>query len=248
MKIAVAKTKNLVNLAKAADQLRTRSMGTPGIGLIWGPSGLGKTTAATWFCDRYDAVYVRAWSTWTASSMLSAISAALDLPAATRVSVAIEQIVRRLSETQRPLFVDEADYLLGSNRLLDTLRDIHDVSSAPVIVVGMGEFRRRAERREQFAGRITARVEFRPADVEDARTAAMALLERVRPSDELLARLVQSSGGSMRRIVSGLSQIERLATRRRIAEVSLADWGTRPFDGAIGDFGASAKTGEEVLA
>jgi len=240
MRIAVAKTKNLSNLARAADQLRTRNIGTPGIGLIWGPSGLGKTTAATWFCDQYDAVYVRAWSTWTPGAMLGAICAALDLPAQTRISAAIDQIVLALSRTQRPLFVDEADYLLGSARLLDTLRDLHDVSSAPVIVVGMGEFRRRAERREQFAGRVTARVEFRPADIEDARTTATAMLERVRPTDDLLARLVQETGGSMRRIVSGLAQVERLATRRRLAEVSLADWGARPFDGAIG--------GEEVAS
>lgn len=240
MRIAVAKTKNLSNLARAADQLRTRNIGTPGIGLIWGPSGLGKTTAATWFCDQYDAVYVRAWSTWTPGAMLGAICAALDLPAQTRIASAIDQIVLALSRTQRPLFVDEADYLLGSARLLDTLRDLHDVSSAPVIVVGMGEFRRRAERREQFSGRVTARVEFRPADIEDARTTATAMLERVRPTDDLLARLVQETGGSMRRIVSGLAQVERLATRRRLAEVSLADWGTRPFDGAIG--------GEEVAS
>lgn len=240
MRIAVAKTKNLSNLARAADQLRTRNIGTPGIGLIWGPSGLGKTTAATWFCDQYDAVYVRAWSTWTPGAMLGAICAALDLPAQTRIASAIDQIVLALSRTQRPLFVDEADYLLGSARLLDTLRDLHDVSSAPVIVVGMGEFRRRAERREQFAGRVTARVEFRPADLEDARTTATAMLERVRPTDDLLGRLVQETGGSMRRIVSGLAQVERLATRRRLAEVSLADWGTRPFDGAIG--------GEEVAS
>lgn len=240
MRIAVAKTKNLSNLARAADQLRTRNIGTPGIGLIWGPSGLGKTTAATWFCDEYDAVYVRAWSTWTPGAMLGAICAALDLPAQTRIASAIDQIVLALSRTQRPLFVDEADYLLGSARLLDTLRDLHDVSSAPVIVVGMGEFRRRAERREQFAGRVTARVEFRPADLEDARTTATAMLERVRPADDLLARLVQETGGSMRRIVSGLAQVERLAMRRRLAEVSLADWGTRPFDGAIG--------GEEVAS
>lgn len=233
MRIAVAKTKNLSNLARAADQLRTRNIGTPGIGLIWGPSGLGKTTAATWFCDQYDAVYVRAWSTWTPGAMLGAICAALDLPAQTRIASAIDQIVLALSRTQRPLFVDEADYLLGSARLLDTLRDLHDVSSAPVIVVGMGEFRRRAERREQFAGRVTARVEFRPADIEDARTTAAAMLERVHPTDDLLGRLVQETGGSMRRIVSGLAQVERLATRRRLAEVSLADWGTRPFDGAI---------------
>lgn len=244
MRIAVAKTKNLSNLARAADQLRTRNIGTPGIGLIWGPSGLGKTTAATWFCDQYDAVYVRAWSTWTPGAMLGAICAALDLPAQTRISAAIDQIVLALSRTQRPLFVDEADYLLGSARLLDTLRDLHDVSSAPVIVVGMGEFRRRAERREQFAGRVTARVEFRPADLEDARTTATAMLERVRPTDDLLARLVQETGGSMRRIVSGLAQVERLATRRRLAEVSLADWGARPFDGAIG----GAIGGEEVAS
>lgn len=190
MKVAVAKTKNLTNLMKAADSLRTRNIGLPGIGLIWGLSGLGKTTAATWFCDQYDAVYVRAWSTWTPLSMLSSICAVLNLTAPSRIAPAIDQIVTSLARSQRPLFVDEADYLLGSARLLDTLRDLHDVSGTPIIVVGMGEFRRRAERKEQFAGRIMARVEFRPADLDDARITARELLDRVTVADDLLMRLV----------------------------------------------------------
>ena len=69
-----------------------------------------------------------------------------------------------------------------------------------------------------------ARVEFRPADLDDARITARELLERVMVSDELLAQLVKESGGSMRRIVAGLAQIEKFAVRKRLTEVSNADF------------------------
>ena len=63
MKYAIAPVKNVVRLSQAGDALNNRALGMPGMGLIWGPTGYGKTTAATWFINRCDGVYVRAMAT-----------------------------------------------------------------------------------------------------------------------------------------------------------------------------------------
>ncbi|MFA5598315.1 MAG: ATP-binding protein, partial [Pusillimonas sp.] len=60
MKTAVVSTKNIGRLVEASQALLTRTPGTPGIGLIFGKSGLGKTTATAWFVCQCDGVYVRA--------------------------------------------------------------------------------------------------------------------------------------------------------------------------------------------
>lgn len=233
MKQVIAQTKNLSNLAEVGQALSTRTPDLPGIGMIWGPSGLGKTTAAVWFRDRTDAVYVRAQSLWTPSGMLSAICRELDVMPAARCSLMLDTIVERLATTQRPLIVDEADYLLRSGRLLDTLRDLHDVSSAPVIVIGMADFRRRVASKEQFAGRIAQTVEFRPADLDDVRVTAEACCE-VELADDLLERITRETQGSMRRVKVALSVVERWADRRGCGRVGLAEWGDQPIDGTVG--------------
>ena len=48
-------------------------------------------------------------------------------------------IVEKLTLSGHPLFVDESDYLTENRKMLETLRDIHDVSQVPVIMIGMNE-------------------------------------------------------------------------------------------------------------
>ena len=213
MRQVIAQTKNLHNLAEVGQALSTRTPDLPGIGMIWGPSGLGKTTAAVWF-RRPDGCGLRARAVaLDAVGGCSRHLPELDVLPAARCALMLDTIVERLATTQRPLIVDEADYLLRSGRLLDTLRDLHDVSSAPVIVIGMADFRRRVASKEQFAGRIAQTVEFRPADLADVRTTAEACCE-VELDDDLLERITRETQGSMRRVKVALSVIERWADRR----------------------------------
>ena len=137
-------------------------------------------------------------------------------------------IVRQLAREDRPLFVDEADYLADDKKLLDTLRDLHDISTTPLILIGMKNFQRRLIQREQLAGRVSQWVEFQPADLKDARTLCDEICE-IKVGDELLATLHRAAGGSMRAIVIGLSRIETFARAEGLGGVGLKEWGERPF-------------------
>lgn len=229
MKNVIVKTKNILKLAEANESLLTRSQGTPGMGLIFGKSGLGKTTATAWSVNQCNGVYVRALSTWTPGSMLQAILRELDIaPTKLRAASMVNQIVDILRVTGRPLFIDEFDYIIEDKKMTETLRDIHDISSVPIVLVGMDRVRQKVQLRDQFVNRIAQWVEFKPADFEDCEKLSDQLCEtKIRP--ELLRKLLETSKGIVRLIVVGLDAIERKARTLNVSEIGLKHWGDAGF-------------------
>lgn len=231
MKSRIVPVKNVSRLKAAGDALIQRSYGMPGMGLIWGPTGYGKTTAATWFINQCHGVYVRAMRLWSPSGMLETVARELDLDVRGSNHKKIESIVQKLAETGRPLFVDEADYVVDRETLTDTLRDIHDLSTVPVILIGMHGIDRKIRANPQFTGRIAQWVGFSGADADDARLLADGLCE-VKVAQDLLDTLHQEAtpkrkddaGAEIRRLLVGLNQIEGYARVRGLDAIALADW------------------------
>ncbi|MFP4131295.1 MAG: AAA family ATPase [Thiohalospira sp.] len=223
MRHRIVPVKNVARLSEASDSLIHRGLGMPGMGLLWGHTGYGKTTAATWLINRVHGVYVRPIATTTPSTFLASILRELDLEAKGSCAQMVERIVEALATSNRPLFVDEADYLADSKKLTETLRDIHDLSTVPVVLIGMAGIQRKLAQRQQLSGRIAQWVEFGPADLEDARHLADALAE-VEVQDDLLERLHHASGGEVRRITVGLGRIEQQAQVRSLEAIGAADW------------------------
>ncbi len=228
MKTAIAPIKNLARLAEAGDALLTRAPGTPGIGLIHGASGLGKTTAAAWLAARCDGIYVRALATWTPLSMLQAIARELEVEPGGRSSSAFARIAESLKLFPRALFIDEFDYIVENRRMTETLRDLHDITDSPVIVIGMDGIQGKIRATEQFYNRIARRVAFKEADREDCKSLAESLCE-VTVTDDLLLKLHEASKGVTRLIVTGLAAIERKADALGIKKITLEDWGKSEF-------------------
>ncbi|WP_062536840.1 AAA family ATPase [Mizugakiibacter sediminis] len=232
MRTKIVPVSNVARLSAASEALLDRAAGMPGMGLIHGDTGLGKTTAVTWLITRNNGVYVRALSTTTPSSLLRTIARELDLDPRPSNVETVEAIVQRLAETGRPLFVDEADYLVNRAALVETLRDIHDLATVPVVLIGMAGIQRKIKARQQLTGRIAQWVEFQPATREDVRLLAQHLAE-VEIDDALLGALHEATHGSMRLAVVGLSHIEARAKAKGQKRIGLADWpaGTNFFFG-----------------
>lgn len=230
MRSSILPVKNISRLQAAGDALINRPLGLPGMGLIWGPTGYGKTTATTWFINQCHGVYIRAMRLWSPKSMLEAIARELDLDVRGRNNgEMVESIIHRLAETGRPLFIDEADYIVEQRRLTDTLRDVHDLSTCPVVLIGMHGIEKRIRGNEQFTGRISQWVPFQGADLGDARLLADGLVE-IGIDDDILADLhakaspAQGGDAEIRRLVVGLANIESHGRRRGLERVALADW------------------------
>lgn len=223
MRSKIVPISNIARLADAANALIHRTPGMPGMGLVEGHTGLGKTTAFAWLTIQHNGVFVRALAATTTRSLLDSICKELGVGRrATNVDT-IEAIVQRLAETGRPLFIDEADYLLSKKMLIETLRDIHDLSTVPVILIGMHGFRRKVEHLQQLTGRIAQRVEFEPATADDAALLIKSLAD-VDVAADLVRKLHSDAHGSVRLMIVGLARIEQFARARNLARITLSDW------------------------
>ena len=226
MRNKLAPTKNVAALQLAFESLASRDQGVPGMGLVHGYTGAGKTTAVTWLVNRTHGVYVRATSGWTPSSMLAKVMSELGAAPMQKRADMLDWIAARLTETQRPLFVDEADYLVGNKSMLESLRDVHDLAGVPVVLIGMRGIEKRLTSNAQLSRRISHWVEFLPSDLDDARTVSAAVCE-VELDDELLTALHAEAKGSIGLMVVGLSRIESLAKANGWTTVTAAQWGDR---------------------
>jgi hypothetical protein len=62
MRYKIVTTKNIVSLSSGFQESQKREPGIPRMGLIYAPTGFGKSTAAAWLVNREQGIYVRALS------------------------------------------------------------------------------------------------------------------------------------------------------------------------------------------
>lgn len=220
MKNQIVAINNVVNLCAAGDELLNRSSSLPGMGIIYGFSGLGKTTAATWYINQCHGVYVRAIAAWSPSAMLETIMQELDVSPKRSCSEKVNAIVEALACSGRPLFIDEADYVVQKRTMIETLRDLHDLSTSPVILIGMAGIQRKIRACQQLTGRLSQWVEFKPATIQDIYTLSKSLCE-IDVEEDLLNDLHKKTGGTVRLIVTGLDKIEKNAKKRGMITINL---------------------------
>lgn len=208
----------------AVDSLSNREPGQPGIGLIYGEPGLGKTATTRWLAVKIDAVFVTAKPLWTPTWMLSDLVTEMGGQPRTRCQPMFDCIARGLSARPRTVFVDEADAISDKRALQETLRVLHDLVLCPLVLIGgRPDFRRSASLHPQLERRVLREVEFKPAMLDDARLLARELSE-VQIDDELIAELHRRSAGAVGEFVNQLAAAESWARRRAIRELRAADY------------------------
>lgn len=226
MKMILASTKNVRRFQAAIRELRERPLGVEGMGLLWGRPGEGKTSIIAHSANQTDGIYLRANAGWTVTSMLQTLVHELGGTPASRRSPMMNYCFEKLRGGSRPIFVDEADYLFRQTEMLDALRDVYDETGSPVILIGMEHIARTIQNNDRLARRITAWIEFKGIDIEDARTVTDTICE-VRLEDDLLEYLHQEAGANIGRMVVGLSRIERFGKASGLASVSRTAWNDR---------------------
>jgi len=235
-------TNNVTRLNTCYQELVLRDPGMAGMGLVHGFTGSGKTTAMTWLRNKYNACYVRANATWTASAMTRALAQELGILPQHGAAKNFEAIRERLTQTGRSLILDEADYLLKDLKMVEIVRDLHDETSVPILLVGMsGHDGAGIERQitsrpkfKQLARRIPHWVEFGPISLDDARLLAATNCEVV-VEDDLLEWALRLCHGSIGLLTVALSRIEGAAKSQGLTRIGLEDWGDRALH--LGDRG-----------
>lgn len=226
----IAPLANMAVAERAIARALGRGLHQPGLVEMHGPSGYGKSMAAAWVAARNRAYYVQANDFWTKKVMLKDICRALGLlfkPSDTIDDMA-KLICAQLEQSARPLIIDEFDHVVDKN-LVEAIRSIYEGSKAAILIIGEEALPQKLKKWERFHGRILDWFPAEPASLADAKELAKLYCPHVRVADDLLAKLVDKTRCSARRISTNLETIQEAALGMGWEAVDLKVWGNRPI-------------------
>lgn len=227
---------NVLRLNAAIANLMDAPPSMPRMCFVRGKSGAGKTYTIERQSATLNAVFVRATRLWTPRLMLMQICREIGLSPKPTGEM-FELVVQHLNEHQRPLFIDEVNYLAEEpNKLgiLENIRDLHDLANVPVVLVAHTGAEKRIAHKLQLARRLSQRVDFKPLSRDDVELFATTLSE-VRVASDLLDKLHKATEGNTAFTCLGLHAIEQHARTHGLDGVDAKSWGSKAFY-APGDF------------
>lgn len=229
MKENLAITKNVRRFLQGIEQVNTPIRGRIGNMLAFGREGTGKSEVAQWFANQRDIPYVRAKKGGSQRGLLSTIVGELGEAPVFRTESLFEQLIEILFDTPTPIIIDEVDYLMKGD-VVETLRDINDVTNTPIIMVGMGQIDKKLKRLPHLYDRFTSIVKFELFDEQEVANLAKEICE-VKLS-ECAVRFITADGqGKLRLTTSWFARAEKLARHNGLDEVQASH--LRTFEGKV---------------
>ena len=218
MKNSLIKTRNVKKFISLMDNLQKAPSNVSKMALVYGAFGLGKSQTIMWWVTNNDAIYVRCNHNISPRWLLSEIVKELDeVPCYTSQRL-FEQIEEKLKYNPKILVVDEIDYLFSNKHTIETLRDIHDKLSIPVLLVGMELADKKLQKYGHINDRIFAKLKFEKLSKEDFKEIIETLSE-VEFSDNSI-RYITNRNLQFRQIVKVITKAEQLANTNKLSEIS----------------------------
>jgi hypothetical protein len=182
--------------------------------------------AANYVANARRARYVQAKSVWTKKHFLKAVLFEMGIKPGSTIPEMADQVAEELAQSNRPLIIDEMDHLVDRNAV-ELVRDLYESSQAAILMIGEEALPNKLKRWERMHGRVLAWVPAQPVTVGDARQLTSLYCPRVKVADDLLARLVELSHGSVRRVCVNLERVQEEAMVQGTDVMDLGTWGKR---------------------
>lgn len=206
-------TQNVRNLVGAMNALMNRPPKTPGLAVVHGPAGRGKTESAIWYCAQRGGRYLVANPLWTPRWMLTELYAALKgikLAKFNKAQDAFGECHALMKTDALPVFVDEADQIARKLPLLEALRNLADSTGTPIVCVGTDQIFVQLQQREQFASRVYQVVAYEGLTLDEVKMIATEL-GGLNLDDGAAKALLEASGGYFRDLVVALGILGQAA-------------------------------------
>jgi DNA transposition AAA+ family ATPase len=136
-----------------------------------------------------------------------------------RTADLFRQIQDKLMDRSRTIIVDEIDYFDG--RMIETLRDIHDISGTPVVLIGMAQAEKKLMRYKHLFDRFAEVIRFSDLTLKDVATIAEQLCEVGLTKDAV--SFIHADTTRFRRLIVWLYRAEMFANANGRKEVTAAD-------------------------
>ena len=209
MRKLFVKTHNVKKFIDLMNNLIDKSSEVPKMGLVYGDPGLGKSRVAIRWANRNYAIYVRAQNNMTSHGILEKIVEELGEAPSKKSTDLMKQCIAHLRLNPQVVIVDEVDYLVSHSKEIETLRDLHDLTGNPVVLIGMQESKAKLGKFRHLFDRISEIVEFKPFSKEDMDIIVEELCE-IKITDEAKEIFFEKTN-RFRQVIKGLSMLEKLA-------------------------------------
>jgi len=216
MRKILLETQRVVAFRQAIKVVEDTVKGHPGIMVVWGYSGRGKSSCVEKYATETNAVYLYIENQLTPTALLKQLCRELNGMEPHQKAMAKRIIVEELEDTPRTLLIDEADKLCING--IEHLRDIHDMTGIPLVLIGEPKIYGTLHSRKRLWSRVTKTVEFGPVTIEDIVLLGMKACDlKVKPdaANELLRRCK----GDFRPLYHDLRDIEIRAKANAIKEI-----------------------------
>ena len=223
----VAQIHNLDMVRVAVERLINRQDSLPGFAVLYGPAGYGKSTALLAVANETRAYYVQMRSAWGRKALLEKILFEMGLKPFGTITNMLDQVCAQLGASGRPLMIDEFDFAVRSDGMVELIRDIYEGSQATVILSGEEMLPQKLKRWERFHSRVLSWLPAQPVSVADAGALVPIYAPGIKIADDMIEHLVHLASGSVRRVVVNLSGIHEAAATAGWSKVDRAVWGDR---------------------
>lgn len=168
---------------------------------------------------RNDAVYVRAQNKMTSRWLMEKIVFELGESPSRKMANLMEQCIAHLRLKPQVIIIDEVDYLISRCKIVETLRDVHDLTGAPVVLIGMQEAKTKLGKYRHLYDRLSEIVEFKPFSNEDIEVIVEELSE-IKITDEAKEIFFEKTN-RFRQIIKGISLLENLAATNGLNKIDV---------------------------
>lgn len=215
----IAPLKNVALFNELVDRVMHRPAHLPGMATFHGYSGYGKTFSAIYAANKFQAYHVEAGESWSRTKFCDAILQVLgEVPKGT-IANKVDTIIEILASDDKPLIIDEFDYIV-QKKFVELVREIHDKSQAPIILIGEELLPDKLLEWERFHNRVLDWVPAQPADEADVAHLASLYCPGIHIVDDLIKIVHKVSGGRIRRVCVNLQAISEFCTTRGMTEIS----------------------------
>ena len=211
------RTKNVVNFVSLMNELQNLPPNIPKMALVYGDFGLGKSETIKWWTFKNDCVYVRATQGMSTRWLLSEIAEELGEEPFWHSKETFEIIEKSLFQNPKTIIIDEVDYLI-EKKSIETLRDLHDRTGCPLVLVGMNQIDIKLSRFPHLTDRIYKKFRFENYDIQDIKKILSELSEIPITNDGL--EYLSTRSNQFRQIVKLINRVEKLAKTNQITELN----------------------------
>ena len=228
----IAPLANIGVMESALHRLANRQPGDPGMFVICGHSGLGKSMAAAWAKARHRAYYLQLDDYVNRKGFLIDLHRVMgmEIPKGTAKDL-LDSAATQLAAARRPLILDEFDFIVDKEMVMAVF-SLYEKSRASIILIGEEKLPAKLARWEKFDGRVLDTLFAEPVSLADARLLAQHKYPNFNFSDDLLQHLVDIAKRSVRRVNNNLGLIFNEGNSLGWDGCDLATWGNRPLQQA----------------